>query len=84
MRQPFRLLLTGSRTWDDTAVIGHALAAILARHPRECSWSTEPAPAEPTPSPRPTPPGHRTTASKRTRRTGAATAGPPGSSGTRR
>jgi hypothetical protein len=33
MRQPFRLLLTGSRTLDDTAVIEHALAAILARHP---------------------------------------------------
>ena len=33
MRQPFRLLVTGSRTWDDTAVIEHALAAILARHP---------------------------------------------------
>jgi hypothetical protein len=32
MRQPFRLLVTGSRTWDDTAVIEHALAAILARH----------------------------------------------------
>jgi YspA, cpYpsA-related SLOG family len=33
MRQPFRLLVTGSRTWDDIAVIEHALAAILARHP---------------------------------------------------
>ena len=33
MRQPFRLLVTGSRTWDDTAVIEHALTAILARHP---------------------------------------------------
>ena len=33
MRQPFRLLLTGSRTWDDAAVIEHALAVILARHP---------------------------------------------------
>jgi hypothetical protein len=33
MCQPFRLLLTGSRAWDDDAVIGHALAAILARHP---------------------------------------------------
>ena len=33
MRQPFRLLVTGSRTWGDTAVIEHALAAILARHP---------------------------------------------------
>jgi hypothetical protein len=33
MRQPFRLLVTGSRTWDDTTVIEHALAVILARHP---------------------------------------------------
>jgi YspA, cpYpsA-related SLOG family len=33
MRQPFRLLVTGSRTWDETAVIEHALAVILARHP---------------------------------------------------
>ena len=33
MRQPFRLLVIGSRTWDDPAVIEHALAAILARHP---------------------------------------------------
>jgi hypothetical protein len=33
MRQSFCLLVTGSRTWDDTAVIEHALAAILARHP---------------------------------------------------
>jgi hypothetical protein len=33
MREPFRLLLTGSRTWDDTSVIEHALAVILARHP---------------------------------------------------
>jgi YspA, cpYpsA-related SLOG family len=33
MRQSFRLLVTGSRTWDDDAVIEHALAAVLARHP---------------------------------------------------
>jgi hypothetical protein len=32
MRQALRLL-TGSRTWDDDAVIGHALTANLARHP---------------------------------------------------
>jgi hypothetical protein len=32
MRQPFRVLLTGSRTWDNIAVIEHALAVILARH----------------------------------------------------
>jgi hypothetical protein len=32
MRQSFRLLVTGSRTWDDSAVIEHALAVILARH----------------------------------------------------
>jgi hypothetical protein len=33
MRQPFRLLVTASRTWHDTAVIEHALAATLAPHP---------------------------------------------------
>jgi YspA, cpYpsA-related SLOG family len=33
MRQTFRILVTGSRSWDDIAVIEHALAVILARHP---------------------------------------------------
>ena len=33
MGQPFRLLVTGSRTWHDIAAIEHALAVILARHP---------------------------------------------------
>jgi hypothetical protein len=33
LRPPFRLLVTGSRTWDDSATIGQALAVILARHP---------------------------------------------------
>jgi YspA, cpYpsA-related SLOG family len=33
MRQPFRLLITGSRSWDDTRAVEHALAVILARHP---------------------------------------------------
>ena len=33
MRQPFRLLVTGSRTWDQIPVVEHALVAILARHP---------------------------------------------------
>jgi hypothetical protein len=61
MRQTFRLLLTGSRTWDDTGVIEHALAVILARHS----------------------PGSATR-SRRIQQTGSATAGPPGSSGTRR
>lgn len=37
MRQPFRLLVTGSRTWDDTGLIEHVLAVILARHPGEYS-----------------------------------------------
>jgi len=32
MRQPFRLLVTDSRTWDDIPVVEHAPAAILARH----------------------------------------------------
>jgi YspA, cpYpsA-related SLOG family len=33
IRQPFRLLVTGSRTWHDVAVIEQALAVILGRHP---------------------------------------------------
>jgi hypothetical protein len=33
MGQPFRLLVTGSRTWDDTGAIEHSLAVILDRHP---------------------------------------------------
>src|SRR5215469_16729271 len=33
MRQPFRLLVTGSRTWHDIPAIEQALAVILARHP---------------------------------------------------
>ena len=33
MRPPFRLLVTGSRTWDDPRAIERALAVILARHP---------------------------------------------------
>jgi hypothetical protein len=33
MGQPFRLLVTGSRTWTDIAAIERALALILARHP---------------------------------------------------
>jgi YspA, cpYpsA-related SLOG family len=33
MSQPFRLLVTGSRTWHDTPVIEQALAVILDRHP---------------------------------------------------
>jgi len=33
MGQPFRLLVTGSRTWHDVRVIEQALAVILDRHP---------------------------------------------------
>jgi hypothetical protein len=33
MRPPFRLLVTGSRTWGDPATIEQVLAVILARHP---------------------------------------------------
>jgi hypothetical protein len=33
MGQPFRLLVTGSRTWHDIAAIERALAVILDRHP---------------------------------------------------
>lgn len=84
MRQPFRLLVTGSRTWDDTAVIEHALAVILARHPEgvllvhgtcQCGADAIAAPyAART----------RGTASKHTQQTGVVTAGPPDSSGTPR
>jgi SLOG family YspA-like protein len=34
MRQPFRLLVTGSRTWNDARTIEQALAVILDRHPQ--------------------------------------------------
>ena len=33
MRQPFRLLVTGSRTWQDEPAIERALAVVLGRHP---------------------------------------------------
>ena len=33
MRPRFRLLVTGSRTWDYPRTIGQVLAVILARHP---------------------------------------------------
>jgi hypothetical protein len=33
MGQPFRLLVTGSRTWHDIPGIERTLAMILARHP---------------------------------------------------
>ena len=33
MRQPFRLLVTGSRTWHDVPTVEQALAVILDRHP---------------------------------------------------
>jgi hypothetical protein len=33
MGQPFRLLVTGSRTWHDIAAIEQVLAVILDRHP---------------------------------------------------
>jgi YspA, cpYpsA-related SLOG family len=33
MRQPFRLLVTGSRTWHDAQAVEQALAVILDRHP---------------------------------------------------
>jgi YspA, cpYpsA-related SLOG family len=34
MCQPSRLLVTGSRIWDDTRAVEHALAVILDRHPQ--------------------------------------------------
>jgi 3-deoxy-D-arabino-heptulosonate 7-phosphate (DAHP) synthase len=33
MCQPFRLLVTGSRTWHDVRAIEQALTVILDRHP---------------------------------------------------
>ena len=33
MPEPCRLLVTGSRAWDDISRVEHALAVILARHP---------------------------------------------------
>jgi YspA, cpYpsA-related SLOG family len=33
MGQPFRLLVTGSRAWDDVRTIERALGVILGRHP---------------------------------------------------
>jgi hypothetical protein len=33
MRPPFRLLVTGSRTWDDPRTVEQALPVILTRHP---------------------------------------------------
>ena len=33
MRRPFRLLVTGSRTWDNVRTIEQALAVILHSHP---------------------------------------------------
>ena len=84
MRQPFRLLVIGSRTWDDPAVIEHALAATLAPHPGGVLLVHGACPAEPTPSQRRMPPGHPDTTSRPTRRTGAVTAGAPGSCGTPR
>jgi len=76
MRQPLRPLLTGSRTWDNTSLIEHALE-VLARHPEGVllvhgADAIAAAYAS----------GHGDTASRRTRRTGGAAAGAPSSSGT--
>jgi len=57
MRQPFRLLVTGSRTWHDARTIEQALAVILDRHPEGVLLVHCASPGEPTPSPLPTPPG---------------------------
>ena len=79
MRAPFRLLVTGSRTWDDPRTIEQALAVILARHPEgvilvhgACRRGADAIAAAYT-----TPPGPPATRSRRTRQTGTATAGPP-------
>ena len=76
MRQTFRLLVTRSRTWDDTHIIEHALAVILAHHPRSVP-GPQGMPAEPTPSLLPTPTGHPDTTARHTPRTGTVTAGAP-------
>jgi YspA, cpYpsA-related SLOG family len=57
MGQPFRLLVTGSRTWHDIAAIEQALTVILDRHPEGVLLVHGACPAEPTPSPPPSPPG---------------------------
>ncbi|MGO9781403.1 MAG: SLOG family protein [Streptosporangiaceae bacterium] len=78
MRPPFRLLVTGSRTWDDSATIGQALVVILDRHPGGVllvhgahprgADAIAAAYAARTPA----------TRSRRTRQTGTVTAGAPG------
>jgi hypothetical protein len=77
MHQPFRLLVTGSRTWRDIAAIEQALEVILDKHPKGVLLVHGACPAEPTPSPPPTPPGPSATRSRRTPRTGAGTGARP-------
>jgi hypothetical protein len=76
MRPPFRLLVTGSRTWDDPCTIGQALAVILVRHPGgvvlvhgACPRGADAIAAAYAARP--------ATRSRRIRPTGTATAGPP-------
>ena len=83
MRLPFRLLVTGSRTWDDPRTVEQALAVILARHPEgvvlvhgACPRGADAIAAAYAARP--------ATRSRRTRQTGTATAGPPGTAATPR
>jgi YspA, cpYpsA-related SLOG family len=84
MGQPFRLLVTGSRTWDDAGTIEQALAVILDRHPEGVLLVHGACPAEPTRSLSPTRPGPRAIASRRISRTGTATGELPDTGGTPR
>jgi hypothetical protein len=83
MCQPFRLLVTGSRTWDDVRAIEQALAVILARHPEGYCWCMARARAQPTPSP-PTRPGPPVTRSRRIPPASGATGELQDTAGTRR
>jgi hypothetical protein len=83
MGQPFRLLVTDSRTWHDIPAIEQALAVILDRIPRASCWCTAHVPAEPTPSPPPTTPGPPATGSRRTPQTGTGTGELPDTAATR-
>ena len=84
MGQPFRLLVTGSRTWHDVHTIEQALAVILDRHPGASCWCTAPVPVEPMRSPPPTPPGPPATAPLSIPRTGTGTGELPGIAATPR
>ena len=78
MGQPFRLLVTGSRTWDDVRVIEQALAVILDRHPGGVLLVHGACPRGADAIAPPTPPGPRATAPRSIPPTGAGTGELPG------